>query len=43
MVDVWPNAIELLIAVGDLDRARAYLGQYERGFGSNGAEMVVKR
>ena len=29
MVDVWPNAIETLIAVGELDLARAYLAQYE--------------
>jgi DNA-binding CsgD family transcriptional regulator len=29
MVDVWPNAIEILIAVGELAQAREYLGQYE--------------
>jgi DNA-binding CsgD family transcriptional regulator len=28
-VDVWPNTIETLIALGDLDQARAYLTQYE--------------
>jgi DNA-binding CsgD family transcriptional regulator len=27
--DVWQNTIETLIALGDLDRARAYLTQYE--------------
>jgi tetratricopeptide (TPR) repeat protein len=29
LVDVWPNTIETLIALGDLDQARAYLTQYE--------------
>ena len=28
-VDVWQNTIETLIALGDLDQARAYLTQYE--------------
>jgi DNA-binding CsgD family transcriptional regulator len=28
-VDVWPNTIETLIALGELDQARAYLTQYE--------------
>jgi DNA-binding CsgD family transcriptional regulator len=28
-IDAWPNAIETLIAVGELDRAREYVEQYE--------------
>jgi DNA-binding CsgD family transcriptional regulator len=28
-IDAWPNAIETLIAVGDLERARDYLERYE--------------
>jgi hypothetical protein len=28
--DIWPNAIEVLIALGELDLARVYLGQYEQ-------------
>jgi DNA-binding CsgD family transcriptional regulator len=28
-VDVWPNTIETLIGLGDLDQARAYLGEYK--------------
>ena len=28
-IDAWPNAIETLIAVGELERAREYLQQYE--------------
>lgn len=28
-IDPWPNAIEALIAVGELERARAYLAHYE--------------
>jgi ATP/maltotriose-dependent transcriptional regulator MalT len=29
-IDPWPNAIETLIAVGELERARGYLEHYER-------------
>ncbi len=28
-MDVWPNTIETLIALGDLDQARAYLDEYK--------------
>src|SRR5262249_57038867 len=43
---IWPDAIEALIAVGEVEQARAYLGPFEtsaRGLGSRWGLVGVER